>query len=268
MSWLCSRALVAEYSGENSSGGEPSAPLKSTPTAGEFFVIDRTTAPSTRSQFGTMSERLTATHGEALLTSFREDSRARTSRQREPGRVSAASARDYGPKWRGLSVKFDRDSCWWKTHHCLFPEDLPESSVTLPRWGLMRDGELWERITSVPLTSGTGFGLWQTPVADDAVNRKTGKWNSRGEPKLSAQVLLPTPRVSDAKAGIKITPTIQRRVMQQMATLGELTTFRAGGGPLNPNWVEWLMGWPIGHTALGPLEMDRFQQWQQQHGGS
>ena len=31
--------------------------------------------------------------------------------------------------------------------------------------------------------------LWQTPVADDAVDRKKGKMNSRGEPKLSAQVL-------------------------------------------------------------------------------
>jgi len=34
---------------------------------------------------------------------------------------------------------------------------------------------------------------------------------------------------------------------------------------LNPDWVEWLMGWPIGHTALKPLETDRFQEWQQQH---
>jgi hypothetical protein len=24
----------------------------------------------------------------------------------------------------------------------------------------------------------------------------------------------------------------------------------AHGGSLNPNWVEWLMGYPIGHTAL------------------
>ncbi len=23
-----------------------------------------------------------------------------------------------------------------------------------------------------------------------------------------------------------------------------------GGGKLNPEWVEWLMGWPIGWTAL------------------
>lgn len=66
----------------------------------------------------------------------------------------------------------------------------------------------------------------QTPVADDAVNRKVGKYNSRGEPKLSAQA----------------------------------------GGSLNPEWVEWFMGWPIGMTGLQPLGMDRFQAWFDSHG--
>jgi len=37
------------------------------------------------------------------------------------------------------------------------------------------------------------------------------------------------------------------------------------GGPLNPTWVEWLMGWPLEWTDLKPLETDKFQQWQQQH---
>jgi len=39
------------------------------------------------------------------------------------------------------------------------------------------------------------------------------------------------------------------------------------GGTLNPPWVEWLMGWPIGWTDLEPLEMDKFRLWLQQHGG-
>ena len=37
------------------------------------------------------------------------------------------------------------------------------------------------------------------------------------------------------------------------------------GGRLNPTWVEWLMGWPLGWTDLKPLEMAKFQEWQQQH---
>jgi hypothetical protein len=33
------------------------------------------------------------------------------------------------------------------------------------------------------------------------------------------------------------------------------------GGQLNPRWVEWLMGWPIGWASLERLETDRFRQW-------
>lgn len=33
------------------------------------------------------------------------------------------------------------------------------------------------------------------------------------------------------------------------------------GGSLNPDWVEWLMGWPIGWTGLRPLATGRFLTW-------
>ena len=39
-------------------------------------------------------------------------------------------------------------------------------------------------------------------------------------------------------------------------------------GPLNPEWLEWLMGWPIGWTALQPLATDKFQEWRLAHGNS
>ncbi len=41
-----------------------------------------------------------------------------------------------------------------------------------------------------------------------------------------------------------------------LITAEERTAMRRGwpGGKLNPDWVEWLMGWPIGWTALKHLE--------------
>jgi len=36
---------------------------------------------------------------------------------------------------------------------------------------------------------------------------------------------------------------------------------------MNPQWVEWMMLWPLGWTALRPLGMRKFRQWQRQHGG-
>ena len=37
-------------------------------------------------------------------------------------------------------------------------------------------------------------------------------------------------------------------------------------GGVYPALREWIMGWPIGWTALRPLEMDRFQEWLHSHG--
>lgn len=39
------------------------------------------------------------------------------------------------------------------------------------------------------------------------------------------------------------------------------------GGQLNPTWVEWLMGWPLGWTDLKPLAMDKCRSAQRKHGG-
>ena len=33
------------------------------------------------------------------------------------------------------------------------------------------------------------------------------------------------------------------------------------GGSLNPTWVEWLMGWPVGWTSLEPLNRENYDDW-------
>jgi hypothetical protein len=38
-------------------------------------------------------------------------------------------------------------------------------------------------------------------------------------------------------------------------------------GPLNPEWCEWFMGWPIGWTELRPLETDKSRNALRKHGG-
>jgi len=72
--------------------------------------------------------------------------------------------------------------------------------------------------TNKSVTLNRWVALWQTPVADDAIDRVAGKLNSRGEPKLSAQVKLwPTPTID---------------------------------GSLNPQFCEFLMGLPCDWTKL------------------
>jgi hypothetical protein len=38
------------------------------------------------------------------------------------------------------------------------------------------------------------------------------------------------------------------------------------GGQLNPTWVEWLMGWPLGWTDCAASATARFRQWCASHG--
>lgn len=96
-------------------------------------------------------------------------------------------------------------------------------------------GDLIQAIRGNP---NSHYRLWQTPVADDAMDREKGKWNSRGEPKLSAQVKLwPTPTV----CGNHNRKGASKHSGDGLATVA--------GGSLNPTWVEWLMGWPTEWTA-------------------
>lgn len=91
---------------------------------------------------------------------------------------------------------------WYEPTPDLFGT-LNRFSGRWPRSGLMRAGIVYELPTLAPTTGGTGGGalpIWQTPVADDSVDWAAGKFNSRGEPKLSAQAKMwPTPTVGDSR---------------------------------------------------------------------
>ena len=276
MSWLFSQALVAEYSAANSSDGAPSAPSNTTPTPPAFLWRDKTTDAWRRFQSGMTCELLTAGRGEELLKSFLAASHAPTSVPPARAPESPASSQDCGPRWRALSVKFDRASSSWKTAHCLLSEDLPWSSVTLPKWGMMRAWELWERTTLALPTAATASGSWATPVANNqmsatmpALLKEAQRLHPRGQWSLATQVaaehatgnkMWPTPCANEDAAG-RPGSKMQKMLGNHPDIRGDLT-----GGTLNPDWTEWLMGWPIGLTASAPLATDKFQQWLRSHG--
>jgi len=266
----------------------------------------------------------TANHGEALLTWCQEASRARTSAQPERAQESKERDQVCGSTWRESSARFDLASSSWKTHQCLWEEDLEWSSVTLPKWGMMRSGVLWERITPPLLTNETESGSWRTPMATDGTktsNRwRDGRTNSlnaqvamyptpracmtgaatperlndknRNLEKAVAQVMWPTPCATDHKGSGK-TGTLRDRLdyaVERGATKSktfatpQARDFRSPsdnrwgnpnrtqnlndqvGGMLNPTWVEWLMGWPIGWTDCAASATDKYQQWCLSHG--
>lgn len=90
-----------------------------------------------------------------------------------------------------------------------------------------------------------------------------------------AAPLLPPPAwaqdISVAESGYLPTPTAQSYGNNRGGSAGRVGKVRPSlsallGGPANPDWLEWLAGFPIGWTALAPLETAKFQQWQQAHG--
>jgi DNA (cytosine-5)-methyltransferase 1 len=94
--------------------------------------------------------------------------------------------------------------------------------------------------------------LWPTPCASDSSHRKASP-----NPHLTKNGTLKHIGKSGVLSQIRLSQAVKH-----FAKPGDTD------GPLNPEWTEWLMGWPIGQTALKPLATDKFREWQQQHGGS
>lgn len=184
MSYIFSRALVEEYLAASCSDSAPSAPSSSNPIPQAYCSPDKMTAYSRLSRFGMTYAPLTDDDGAALLTWYLEASRARTFQPQEKAPALTAPAPASGGKCTELSMKYDRNSHSWKTHLCLWDEDLPESSVILPKSGTMRNGLCWERTMWEPRTSESASGylhMIPTPTACNAPNKGS---HSRGPKSL------------------------------------------------------------------------------------
>lgn len=172
---------------------------------------------------------------------------AKISRPPEEELESRESAPGSGLSLLALLARFDPASRSLKIPQLSLFEASGSSLETWPQWGLMRDGECWALDHLAPHMSGGASGLsgetlrWDTPCSGDAHPRayaRKGPYLGKGQKHLQAQAF------------------------------ERLTELDSPNGKLNPEWVEWLMGWPMGWTALEPLETDRFRQWLEAHGES
>ena len=127
---------------------------------------------------------------------------------------------------------------------------------------------LFQLAPSTPRTGGIESGLWPTPVrvytredwpiekirerqaqVKAETNAKDGPKTGNGFGLNLAQVarLLPTPNASDNRdRGGPKDACIQRRVEIGKQVCLSMTV----DGPLNPSWLEWVMGFPMGWTEL------------------
>jgi hypothetical protein len=197
---------------------------------------------------------------EAALTLSLEATRA--SRFQQQVSDSAPKTPDTsGPTSLTTSKQFDLFGACLKTSKDTLALDSEKSLAIWKAQVATQRGEYSQRLKSAHLTRENEFTLWQTPVANDSVERAKGNYNSRGEAKLSAQVKnWPTPSARDWKDSPGMAQTTvnpdgsHRNRNDQLARAVYSVTPPAGS--LNPDWVEWLMGVPIGWTDLGSWETE------------
>ena len=298
MSWHFSAALEAEFSAVTFSGGAQSVRSSGCPTLDPSSCNDKTTESCDHSRSGMMSRPSTGDHGLDAWMSSLEDSHARTSPQPERVPGSTALAPECGDKWLGSLARYDPDSRSWKTPQCSLLEGLDVFSGTWPRWGMMRNGVCWERMTVEPPISATESGFWPTPTRHDGKDNASPAAILRKSTGLGVVAQIwPTPRtrgllggsgsremvramvedgsIEEQEAvqmlGVKIFPTPCARDWKSGTGAQErpghaLPLSSAIGGQLNPTWVEWLIGWPLGWTDSKPLETDKCPSAQPSHG--
>jgi hypothetical protein len=107
---------------------------------------------------------------------------------------------------------------------------------------------------------------WPTPTAACANGGQTSRSGKRkGELLLAGAVkAFPTPKARDWKDTGTVPPS--RVADPGKDTLGQHVARTEPGGSLNPTWVEWLMGWPLGWTDSAQSATGKFRQWSASHG--
>lgn len=254
MSWLFSRALVGVCLPPNCSATEPCAQLSVMPTPHKFWHKDKTMEPSGLSRFGQTCAVLTEDRGAELLTAWLVGFHAKTSALPGLEKGLTASGLGFGASSRASFARLSQQSSEWKTAQCSLLEDSHEYLQILPRWGSMRNGMLYLRKTLVPTISVAACGsLLPTLTVCGNYNAK-GASATSGDGLVTALKRMPTLTASN---GLDGGSNSRRAAVNRGAPIPN--------GPLNPDWCEWFMGFPIGWSASVALEMPKFHEWQQQH---
>ena len=232
MSCPYSRASAVDSSEPNYSDGRVSVPSKSNRTAKKFSSVARPMGGWIHFPYGPTCEPSTEPHGAGASMSSPLDFHVSRSASPASGKEPTTSATD-GLTRLGSLAKYDRATRSWRTcQGSLTPDTSDESSVTWPNSGTMRRG------VCSPLE----------PLEHTTCAHESG--------------FVPTPTKCDHKGSGRL--RLERGANNNLRDWFKIR-YRFLYPPVAV--AEYLMGWPIGWTALAPLETDKFQLWSLEHGG-
>mgnify|MGYP003155107635 CR=1 FL=1 len=183
----------------------------------------------------------------------------------------------FGQKCTVSLARYDQDTQSLRMYQCSLFEEEQELLQTLPRQGSIVNGKLSEQTKWELGIEGRESGLWRTPDANmERGKRSYKKMKSRidrGMPlNLNDQLnaiekgllkepkMFPTPTTQETEhPQAELTNTGRRKSKNgkgshslNLADTVKIYTTKEqeNTGNLNPMWVEWLMGFPIGWTDL------------------
>ena len=183
-------------------------------------------------------------------------------------RESGESGLVFGLNIGALFGIYDPDLQLWKTLERSLFEDLPMFWDRLPKSGMMRNGRIYEQKTWVLRTKGKEYGLWPTPSASQArsegmIKQMRAKVDAGELSRVEAEAMIagsmeparmnkwPTPAASMWKGTGPQGSQSQQYDNRTSRLKGQDRLYENGAtGQLNPQWVDWLMGYPAGWTDL------------------
>ncbi len=243
------------------SGSDQSPTAKSIPIVREFSCLEYPNLPSITPQSGMTSEPLILHRGYPMIsTSSTEAFHAKISALQDMEKAWKESEADYIGNSIAWSKKFVPDLCSSKTYLAyLYGVEL-RLLTRLPKWGMIRGGVAYQLRPLAHYIKEKGGSCLPTPAArdwKDSGNEPSAQ--ARKSPNLPAFLqMLPTPQACDANKGPakEYIPNGKQSSMRNLVTLA--ARLSTTGKILNPQFVEWLMGYPIGHTELEDWVMQWF----------
>jgi hypothetical protein len=142
----------------------------------------------------------------------------------------------YGPTSGTPFAQYDRQQRCWKTSEATSLWALTLSSLTLPTWGGLHAGELYEQPTLARPTIEPGYSSLPTPRAQNGEPRNQTIYHRDGPQNLeNALALLPTPLAEmgnlqrddftpNLRTVIEGNPMLSGAVTQQQSTAGNTSS--------------------------------------------
>jgi len=283
MAWLFVPGLEASSEELNESflNAEPFAMSRGKPIPPQSWRRKWAKGGFIRHLSGATYEPSTASRGVASWIGSLEVSRA------NPSALQGNNWEKTIPGTCGLNLseslaRFDLASSSWRTFQASLLSAEPPSLQTWPGSVIASRGRLYALRTLEPFTIVEGGSVLPTPTAKANLE----------SPSFQKRLIYPTPTAHESVKAGKTSKGQMGKSLVAMANRGEfwatptareykeegldLTKTRKDGkkrddgltrqvslnqglnrgGRLNPEWVEWLMGWPIGWTVCEPVETE------------